>query len=414
MLELKFNPNELKEYVKSLPNIKDQIFDIIRMDVKEVATDFVNGLMETEFELFIGREKHQRQSLISITERNYRNGHYQRSFMVKGLGKLAIKVPRDRKGQYKTDILEKYQRTETALKEDVAILYLMGTSTRSLSLISKRLLGDKISHAQVSECSAALCESVEKWRIRPIEEEIKYLYLDGTNFKMRVHGSVELVPILVVIGVTKSGHKKVLALQAGDKESATSWREVFKDLKLRGLDKDKVQLGIMDGLPGLEKTFLEEFPKAKKQRCQVHVSRNVLCKVPKKLKREVADDIRSIFYAKSRVKADMFMKEFKEKWGKNIPSAVKCLESSIDSTLRYLEFPEDEWVALRTTNPIERLNKEFKRRTKSMEIVAGESSCYNLLAVISLRMEVYWQRHPITFQRALPWFKGRKEFTQEN
>lgn len=414
MLELKFNPNELKEYVKSMPKIKDQLFDLVRMDVKEVATDFVNGLMEMEFKLFIGREKHQRQSLISITERNYRNGHYQRSFMVKGLGRLAIKVPRDRKGHYKTDVLEKYQRTETAIKEDVAILYLMGTSTRSLALISKRLLGDKISHAQVSECASALCGSVEKWRTRPIDDEIKYLYLDGTNFKMRINGSVELVTVLVAIGVTKTGHKKVLALQAGDKESATSWRELFKDLKARGLDKNKVKLGIMDGLPGLEKVFTEEFPKAKVQRCQVHVARNILCKVPRKLKQEVADDVRSIFYCRTRVKADQFLKDFKEKWENEIPSAVKCLESSIDSTLRYLQFPEEEWVALRTTNPIERLNKEFKRRTKSMEIVAGESSCYNLLAVISLRMEVYWQRHPITFQKALPWFKSREEFTQEN
>lgn len=413
MLELKFNPNELKDYVKSMSKIKDQFFDLLRMDVKEVATDFVNGLMQAEFELFLGREKHERQSLISVTERNYRNGHYQRSFMVKGLGRLAIKVPRDRRGHYKTNILEKYQRTEAALKEDVTILYLMGTSTRSLALISKRLLGDKISHSQVSECASALCESVERWRTRPIDEEIKYLYLDGTNFKMRIDGSVEQVTVLVAIGVTASGHKKVLALQAGDKESASSWRELFKDLKARGLDKKSVKLGIMDGLPGLEKVFTEEFPKARVQRCQVHVSRNTLCKVPKKLKQEVADDIRSIFYARSRPKADTFMKEFKLKWEKEIPSAVKCLESSIDSTLRYLEFPEDEWVALRTTNPIERLNKEFKRRTKSMEIVAGESSCYNLLAVISLRMEVYWQRHPITFQKALPWFESRDEFTQE-
>lgn len=414
MLELKFNPNELKDYVRSIAKIKDQLFDLVRMDVKEVASDFVNGLMEAEFELFIGREKYQRQSLVSVTERNYRNGHYQRSFAVKGLGKLAIKVPRDRMGQYRTNILDKYQRSETALKEDVAIMYLMGTSTRSLSLISKRLLGHKISHTQVSECSQTLCQSIEKWRTRPIEEDIKYLYLDGTNFKMRIDGSVELVTVLVVIGVSKSGHKKVLAIQAGDKESAGCWRELFKDLKSRGLDKNNVQLGIMDGLQGLEKVFSEEFPKAKAQRCQVHVARNILCKVPRKLKQEVADDIRSVFYAKSRVKAGMFLKEFKEKWCRDIPSAVKCLEGSIDSTLRYLEFPEDEWVALRTTNPIERLNKEFKRRTKTMEIVASEASCYNLLAVISLRMEVFWQRHPITFQKALPWFKSRDEFTQEN
>jgi putative transposase len=413
MLELKFNPSELKDYVKSIPKIKDQIFDLVRLDIKQVATDFVNGLMEAEFDLFIGRDKHQRQNMLSVTERNYRNGHYQRSFMVKGLGKLAIRVPRDRRGSYQTNVLNKYQRTETALKEDIAILYLMGTSTRSLGLISKRLLGQKISHAQVSTCASALCESVEKWRMRSIDEEIKYLYLDGTNFNMRVDGSVELVTVLVVIGVTVSGHKRVLALQAGDKESASSWRQLFKDLKARGLNKNQVKLGIMDGLPGLEKVFTEEFNQAKVQRCQVHVARNVLCKVPQKLKHEVADDIRSIFYAKSKEKADQFMKEFKLKWEKEIPSAVKCLDSSMESTLRYLDFPEDEWVALRTTNPIERLNKEFKRRTKSMEIVAGETSCYNLLAVISLRMEVFWQRHPITFQKALPWFKSREEFTQE-
>ena len=195
MLELKVNPNELKEYVKSLPNIKNQLFDLMRMDVKQVATDFINGLMEAEFELYLGRDKYTRQSLIAVTDRNYRNGYYQRSFMVKGLGKLAVKVPRDRKGNYNTDILEKYQRTETALKEDIAVMYLMGTSTRSLSLISKRLLGTKISHAQVSECASTLCESVEQWRTRPIEDDIKYLYLDGTNFKMRVDGSIERVTV---------------------------------------------------------------------------------------------------------------------------------------------------------------------------------------------------------------------------
>jgi transposase-like protein len=244
MLELKFNPSGLRDYVKSMPKIKDQLFDLVRLDVKEVATDFVNGLMEAEFELFIGRDKHQRQTMLSVTERNYRNGHYQRNFMIKGLGRLAIKVPRDRRGDYQTRVLDKYQRTETALKEDIAILYLMGTSTRSLQLISKRLLGQKISHSQVSSCASLLCDSVEKWRMRVIEEEIKYLYLDGTNFKMRIDGSIESVTVLVAIGVTRSGHKKVLALQAGDKESAGSWRQLFKDLKARGLDKNTVELGI--------------------------------------------------------------------------------------------------------------------------------------------------------------------------
>ena len=134
----------------------------------------------------------------------------------------------------------------------------------------------------------------------------------------------------------------------------------------------------MDGLSGLEKVFKEEFIKAKVQRCQVHVARNVLAKAPRKFKKRVADDIRSIFYASDKKKAMEFYKGFVEKWQKDLPSAVKCLGNSIESCLTYLSFPEEEWISLRTTNIIERLNKEYKRRTKPMEIVAGENACYML------------------------------------
>jgi putative transposase len=154
-------------------------------------------------------------------------------------------------------------------------------------------------------------------------------------------------------------------------------------------------LGVMDGLAGLEMVFKEEFPQAEVQRCQVHVARNVLAKVPKKLKPEVADDMRSIFYASSKEKAKEFFVQFKEHWDKEVPSAVKCLENSLESCLTFFKFPPEEWQALRTTNIIERLNKEFKRRTRSMEIVAGENACYRLLAFISLKMEVHWKRNPI-------------------
>ena len=207
----------------------------------------------------------------------------------------------------------------------------------------------------------------------------------------------------------------MLAVQSGDKESASTWRELFKDIKRRGLDSARVVLGIMDGLPGLEKVFLEEFPNAKVQRCQVHVARNVLAKVPRKLKKDIADEVRSIFYASSRKKALGFFEEFKAKWQEELPSAVKCLENSLDSCLTYLQFPEEEWICLRTTNVIERVNKEFKRRTKPMEIVAGERSCYTLLAFICLKMEVRWRSKPIgkvavnlPFMREL----AEKNFTQ--
>ena len=137
--------------------------------------------------------------------------------------------------------------------------------------------------------------------------------------------------------------------------------------------------------------FKEEFPKAKVQRCQVHVARNVLAKVTnRKSKKRVADDLRSIFYASSKDKAVEFFAAFKAKWEKEFPSAVKCLSNSLESSLTFFNFPDEEWISIRTTNVIERVNKEFKRRTKSMEIVAGENACYTLLAFISLKMEIHW------------------------
>ena len=126
-------------------------------------------------------------------------------------------------------------------------------------------------------------------------------------------------------------------------------------------------------------------------RCsQVHVARNVLAKVPKKFKKAVADDLRSIFYASSKKKAGEFFDQFTDRWGKDLPSAAKCLDTSIDACLTFFNFPEEEWISLRTTNIIERLNKEFKRRTKSMGIVAGERACYTLLTFICLKMELNW------------------------
>jgi len=285
-------------------------------------------------------------------------------------------------------------------------------------MISTRLIGRKISPTEISNANKELIDAVEKWRTRDLSgEPIKYLFLDGVNFDMRIDGSIEKVPVLVAIGVTETGQKLVVGFQAGDKESAPTWREFFKDLKKRGLDDSNMVLGVMDGLPGLDKVFKEEFPKAKAQRCQVHVARNVLAKVPKKLKKKVADDMRSIFYASSKKKAMEFFDIFKQRWQQDLPSAVKCLENSIEECLSFFICPEEEWISLRTTNIIERLNKEFKRRTRPMEIVAGENACYMLLAFISLRMELHWKSNPIgKVRHNLPFFKewDNKKFTQKS
>lgn len=405
MINVSVDVSELKSFVQNLPQIKDQIFELMQLDIRKASSEYLGMLMNMELALFLGRDRYERKGSVSTTSRNYRNGFYQRTFAIKNIGDLSIRVPRDRLGEFKTSVLPKYDRIDSAIKSDAVLMYFLGMSTRSLSLISTRLFGRKISHSLLSQHSAELHEKVEGWRVRRITDEIKYLYVDGTYFTMRTTDSIEKVCVLVVIGVDKNGHKHIIALQAGDKESASNWRELFKDLKSRGLDGSKVELGIMDGLAGLEKVFLEEFRNSKVQRCQVHLARNVLAKCPHKIKQEVADDLRSIFYASSKKKAEGFYKVFETKWANEIPSAFKSLESNLENALTFMSFPEAEWLALRTTNPIERLNKEFKRRTKTMEIVAGEKSCYSLLAVVSIRMEAYWKKHPITFQKRLPWFK---------
>jgi putative transposase len=385
---------------------------MIRVDIRQSVGKYLSKLMDKELTCFLGRESYERIQEGS----NHRNGSYPRNFTLKGIGEVDVRVPRDRDGDFKTRIIPRGKRYEDELRQDLSMMFLTGVSTRTLSMMSERLIGRSISATEVSNANKELIDSVERWRSRDLSEEpIKYMFLDGVNFDMRIDGSVEKVPVLVAIGVTEAGQRRVLGFQAGDKESAPTWREFFKDLKRRGLNGRNMVLGVMDGLPGLEKVFREEFPKAKVQRCQVHVSRNVLAKVPKKLKKAVADDLRSIFYASSKHKAMEFFDIFKEKWQQDLPSAVKCLENAIEACLTFFICPEEEWISLRTTNIIERLNKEFKRRTKPMEIVAGENACYMLLAFISLKMEIHWRSNPIGKVREnLPFFKrlAEKNFTQ--
>ena len=413
-MKLEVSVPELVEVFKEIQKQPEQIFEMIRLDVREIVGDYMTAMMSAELTHFLGREPYAR----SQGDVNHRNGSYGRAFTLKDIGEVEVKVPRDRKGEFTTQVIPRSKQYEEEISRDLSLMFLAGISTRSLSMISRRLIGRKISHTEISSANADLTEAVEKWRMRDLSKEtIKYIFVDGVNFRMRMHGSIELVPVLVAIGVTKRGHKLVLGMQSGDKESASSWREFFKDLKSRGLNSQTVTLGIMDGLPGLETVFKEEFSQAKVQRCTVHIDRNVLAKVPRKLKKDVAADLRCIFYATSREKALEQFNTFKEKWRKDLPSAVNCLERSIDSCLTFFDFPEDEWISLRTTNIIERLNKEFKRRTKPMEIVAGEHACYRLLAFISLKMELHWRSNPVgKVHNNLPFFRelAYKKFTQKS
>lgn len=413
-MKMEITVPEVIDLINEIRKEPENLFEMIRSNVQETVGQYLSSLMDAEMTHFLGRKPYERCE----GDKNHRNGSYDRKFTLKGIGSVDIKVPRDRKGAFKTEVIPRSKQYEDSIREDLSVMFLAGISTRTLSLISERLIGRKVSSGEVSKVSKSLTDSVEAWRERDLSKEpIKYLYIDGTNFSMRIDGAVEKVPVLVVVGVTEEGYRTVLGLQSGDKESATSWREMFKDLKRRSLDSSTIILGIMDGLSGLENVFKEEFPNAKVQRCQVHVARNILAKVPRKLKKDIGDEVRSIFYASSRKKAIEFFYDFKSKWENGLPSAVKCLERSLDPCLTYLQFPEEEWICLRTTNVIERVNKEFKRRTKPMEILAGERSCYTLLAFVCVKMEIHWRKKPIgKVPENLPFLKKLAEnnFTQSN
>jgi putative transposase len=413
-MKMEITVAEVFDLIKQIREQPEGLFEMIRANVKETVGQYLSELMDVELTEFLGRERYERVE----GKTNHRNGSYPRAFTLKGIGEVAVKVPRDRSGEFSTQVIPRSKQYEDQLRQDLCVMFLGGMSTRTLSLISERLIGRRISASEVSKASKELTEAVERWRERDLSaESVKYIFVDGVFFPMRIDGSIERVPVLVAIGVTESGHRTILSVQAGDKESASNWREFFKDLKRRGLKGNKVTLGVMDGLPGLERIFQEEFPKAKVQRCQIHVARNVLAKVPRKLKKRVGDEIRSIFYASSKQKAMEFFEQFKSRWEKDLPSAVKCLQNSLEACLTYLSFPEEEWICLRTSNVIERINKEFKRRTKPMEILAGERSCYTLLAFVCLKMELKWRSKPIgKVAKNLPFFKKLADhnFTQNS
>lgn len=408
-MQLQITVPEAVDLFKALQETPANFFELVRMNVQEEVGKYLTNLMGAEISHFLGRERYEHGS----PDGNHRNGGYKRKFCLKGIGEVTVKIPRDRHGEFQTQVVPRSQRYETAIAEDLAMLFLTGISTRTLALLSKRLIGRKISREEISKANQELTGAVELWRNRDLSQEaVKYLFVDGVNFAMRSGRKIERVPVLVAIGVRADGTRLVLGLQAGDKESAATWRQFFKDLKSRGLDSSAVTLGVMDGLPALEKVFQEEFIAAKTQRCQVHVARNVLAKVTRSQKEAVADDLRSIFYAATRPKAIEFFEAFQERWSKEFPSAVRCLEQSIDSCLTFFAFPEEEWISLRTTNIIERLNKEFRRRTKPMEIVAGENSCYRLLAFISLKMELSWRANRVG--KIKPGLPSLKKITQKS
>lgn len=362
-----------------------QALDTLTRHLRESVSSALNDLLNVEMSLFLGEPEQAG---------NKRNGTREREYYLKGVGCLRLEVPRDRAGKFESVVVPSHERLDPRTRKDMALLHLAGLSNRTLAMISKRLLGVEVSKTTVSESLVLLQGEAQKWLTRPLEERYWALYIDGTNFKVQRRGSTEREPSLCVLGVDESNRRSVLAIEPGTRDNVESWRAVFRELKARGLDASAVRIGIMDGLPGLEKLFREEFPSAVTARCWLHAMRNALAKAPARLREAFKALGDKVMYAESEEVARTAFAQLETTMGKDAQRAVQCLKKDLESLLVHYRFEKRFWRALKTTNAIERLNKELKRRTKSMETI-GEGTLMTVVAFTALRLEAGWRMHAI-------------------
>ena len=380
---------ELAKAVDEFRRNRLKAFETMMTEFKSAVSRTFNQLLNAEMTLFLGKPDQLE---------NKRNGYYEREYALKGIGCVRIKMPRDRLREFESAILPAREQIDPRLREDLAVLHLSGISTRTLSLISKRILGITVSPSTVNRSLESVEASALAWLTRPLTSRYWALFIDGTNFKIQRRDSMEKEPALVVLGIDDNNRMSILAIEPGRKDDTHCWRTVFEELKRRGLDGSQVRIGIMDGLPGLEKVFAEEFDKSVTARCWVHALRNALAKTPSRLSESFKMLAHRVMYANSEDAARSAFDTLKKEMGGDALGAVRCLEKDLESLLVHYRFEKTMWRSLKTTNPIERVNKELKRRTKVMEGM-GERTMRVVTAFTALRLEHGWQRLTLNDRR---------------
>ena len=326
--------------------------------VKETVEDTLNALLDAEADRLLEAEKYERTD----ARKDTRAGYYNRKLDTKA-GRVELKVPRLRTIPFETAIIERYKRRETSVEEALVEMYLAGVSVRRVEDITEALWGTKVSPGTISNLNKDIYEKIDAWRNKPITEEYPYVYLDGTILKRSWAGEVRNVSILVAIGVSESGYRNVLGVVEGEKEDKAGWSNFLTNLKSRGL-KD-TQLFITDKCIGLVESIEEFFPKARWQRCMVHFYRNVFSVVPNGKVKEVAAMLKAIHAQEDREAALEKASAVASKLqAMKLPKAKNMIDDFIHETLEYMHFPMEHWRRIRTNNPLERIMKEIKRRTK--------------------------------------------------
>ncbi len=378
-----------------LKNDNPKASEGLKVWLLEKIKTWVNSLLEAEMTEHLQRGRYEP---LAKASGNYRNGHRPRKLNLFGLGCVPLKVPRDRAGTFNSQLLPSRKGQDAELEAMIAECFLAGLSTRDITRISARHFGKRYGSKQVSRIVGRATQEMDAWQKRSLSgQAYKFLFIDGVNFKVRINRQTQIQSFCVVLGVSEDKeHYEVLSITMGDREKADLWADIFADLGRRGLDMASVELGIMDGLPGLEAVFRRCFPQAQTQRCQVHAKANALRRVRKNEREAFKHGLNSVFYAPNEADARRNFHAFKEHWRGRFPGAVEVIERDLDSLIRFYAFDPTYWATIQTTNPIERLNKEFKRRTKAMEITGGETATYRIMIYVAMTMEYEWSFHRLS------------------
>jgi putative transposase len=340
-------------------------------------------ILEEEVAAFIGAEPYQRTS-----ERcDQRNGHYARD-LVTGMGKIkALPVPRTRKG-FRTKVFERYKRRQAELDEAICDMFVQGMSQTRVGAVFETLTGTQPSPSTVSKVFHTLEGEYQAWKERPLEAHYVYAFADGTYFSVIYNGAGHKMPILAVVGINRTGARAVLGFTTGDRENQDAWEDLADDLKRRGVKK--VGLWITDGGQAMINALEIKFRDSKRQRCIKHKMDNVMGYIPKQQHNSIKPELRAIFYQESREKADQEVAAFCEKYAPIYPTAIECLKRDLEACLAFYAFPKRHWKTIRTTNVIDRLFGEVKKRSHKMAAAfRNEGSCLLMFyAVIrSLRFQ---------------------------
>ncbi len=373
---------------KSTDTIEDAAFETVALDdpdfLRQLVQRMLQHFLEAEMTAHLGAARYER----SDTRQGHRNGYKPRQMHTR-VGTLTLRVPQDREGTFSTQLFARYQRSEKALVLALMEMYVEGVSTRKVAEITEVLCGTTFSKSQVSELASTLDTDLAVWRARPLTAGgYPYLFVDARYEHARVDGQVVSQGVLIVSAIRDDGRREILAVEVADTESEATYHDLFRQLKQRGLCG--VRLVTSDDHAGLRAAITRHFQGASWQRCQVHFARSQLGTVGASKRQELAIGLRQVFAATTREQALTSARQLAEVWRASHPKVALALEEEIEPCLACLAFPVTHQARIRTTNGLERLNQELKRRTRVVRIFPNRDACLRLVSALCMEQSEEW------------------------